>query len=172
MSSCVPHLLGNADGLGWVLVRKRARKGKKKEEVSTKVLSGTSISVFSSSLFKPPQLQAAMVGARSASTEGTFKGAVSECGSGVSVPQPRGAHATAGLALHDLEGSVLVSNGALVQRECVSRRRLQDGIEDVRSGRASTAGVELVHATTGESKGITGSLERYVSESSLSNSVI
>ena len=58
VSSSVPHLLGNDDGPGWVLVRTRARKGKKKEKVifCTNVLSGTSNSVFSSSLFKPPHL--------------------------------------------------------------------------------------------------------------------
>ena len=44
-------------------------------------------------------------------------------------------------------GSEDDSNDALVERdgagECVSRRRLQDGIEDVRSGRASGVQVSL-----------------------------
>ena len=75
-----------------------ARRGKKKEKVkfSTKVLSGTPNSVFSSFLFEAVRnrtsslrLQAATASACSASSEGAFKGAVSECGFGVSVRQPR-----------------------------------------------------------------------------------
>ena len=82
--------MGSCSGTG--------RRGKKKEKVkfSTKVLSGTPNSVFSSSLFEALRnrtsslpLQAATASACSASSEDTFKGAVSECGSGVSVRQPR-----------------------------------------------------------------------------------
>ena len=119
---------------------------------------------------------------------------VSECGSGPSVRQPRVAHPTAGLALHDLESSEHVSNGALVrsalagralqdlegsllesnsvqvQRDCVSRLQLQDGLDDCRFRRVSTAGVDLEHATAGDGKGIIGLLERSVSQSSCLNS--
>ena len=77
---------------------------------------------------------------------------VSECGAGPSA---------AGLVLHDLEGSLLESNGALVMRDCVGRRR---------SRSASTAGGDLAHATAGDAKGIIGLLERSVSQSSCLNS--
>ena len=110
---------------------------------------------------------------------------VSECGAGPSVRQPRVALPAAGLALHDLEGSEHVSNGALVRsalaggslhdlegsllesngvlvmRDCVGRRR---------SRSASTAGDDLAHATAGDAKGIIGLLERSVSQSSCLNS--
>ena len=123
------------------------------------------IPFFSSSLFKPPQLQAAMVRAFSASSVGTFKDVVSECGSGPSV------RPTAGLSLHDLDCSEHVSNGALVQRDCVRLLQLEDGLDDCRFRRVPTAGVDLEHATAGESTGIIGLLERSVSHSSLLNSV-
>ena len=81
VSSCVRHLLGNADGLGWVLVRTRARKGKVKEKVHLN--SGVSCHspnpVLSSSHFeavcsstKTVQLQTAM--ASSCFAEASFNG--------------------------------------------------------------------------------------------------
>ena len=83
MSSCVRHLL--ADGLGWILVRRRARKGKAKAKVdfNSVVLCSSPSSVFSSSHFgavcsstNTLQLQAAM--ASSCFAEDSFNGAVSE----------------------------------------------------------------------------------------------
>ena len=47
---------------------------------------------------------------------------VSECGSGLSVRQPRVALPAAGLVLHDLEGSEHVSNGALVRSALAGAR--------------------------------------------------
>ena len=95
---------------------------------------------------------------------------VSECGSGLSVRQPGVAHPAAGLALHDLEGSEHVSNGSLVQRDCVSQLQLQECFDDCRFRSVSTAGVDLAHATAGDGKGIIGLLERSVSQSSCLNS--
>ena len=69
--------------------------------------------------------------------------------------------ALAGGSLHDLEGSLPETNGALVMRDCVGRRC---------SRSASTEGDDLAHATAGDSEEIIGLLERSVSQSSCLNS--
>ena len=80
----------------------------------------------------------------------------------------------AGLVLHDLEGSVHVSNGALV-RSALAGGSLHD-LEDflpalvMRGCVASTEGDVPAHATAGDSEEIIGLLERSVSQSSCLNS--
>ena len=83
-----------------------------------------------------------------------------------------------GLVLHDLEGSVHVSNGALV-RSALAGGSLHDlegflpennGALVMRSCDASTEGDVPAHATAGGSDEIIGLLERSVSQSSCLNS--
>ena len=84
----------------------------------------------------------------------------------------------AGLVVHDLEGSVHVSNGALV-RSALAGGSFHDlegflpennGALVLRSFDASTEGDVPVHATAGDSEEIIGLLERSVSQSSCLNS--